>query len=286
MFYRFRMALKSAFTILLMVPLSGCALISSQESVPVRPLKEITGSVSDALSRQAELPSCLKAKAMVQFTLKGKPQPKVRGVINWVRTEDGLKLRVTGLGPMGVTVFDCLVSQGWFYLYIPSHGVIYTANLDDAAPYGDSLNGLADDAALVLAPWSAYAKYGKEISKCPAGQVGDSSQSPLCIQFMEYGQRGVVGFDPLTLAPIYLKLHGLDVKYDAPVVLSDGSPYPTGFHLGITRLTLDIDVTLKDIEASEPSSQASLFDPSPFCQGRIVPLYVLLQGLKDSGGLM
>lgn len=286
MFYRFRMALKSAFTVLLMVPLSGCALISPQESVPVRPLKEITGPVPDALSRQAGLPSSLKAGALIQFILKGKPQPKVRGVINWVRTEDGLKLRATGFGPMGATVFDCLVSQGWLYLYIPSHGVIYTADLDDAAPDGDHLSGFADEAALILAPWAAYARDGKKVSSCLAGQGDEALRDSLCIKFMEDGQRGVVAIDPLTLAPVYLKLSGLDVKYDAAVALADGSPYPTGFHLAIARLGLDIDIELNDIETGKPSSQASLFNPAPFCQGRIVPLCVLLQRMKDSGALM
>lgn len=285
-FYKVSSMIKSIFAIFLSVLLGGCALVSSPNVVSVRPPRQINGPVLYALGRQALLPFNLTAKAMIQFTLKGRPQPKIRGSINWVRAEDGLKLRITGFGPMGVTVFDCLVSRGWFYLYVPSHGVIYTASLDDSAENGCDLNGLADEAALILAPWTAYLKDGREVLDCPVWGVDNAPDDPLCIQFMEYGQKCVVGFARSTLAPVYFKLHGLDVRYDAPVALSDGSPYPAGFHLDMARLGLDIDVELKDIETSRAPSKTSLFNPAPFCQGRIVPLYVLLQKIKESNALM
>ncbi|MGB9712807.1 MAG: hypothetical protein ACP5J5_07695 [Dissulfurimicrobium sp.] len=277
------MLVKVIFSALLLMAIGGCAIVAPSSTIQLGPLKQISLPIKEALERQTRLPAAMSANALVQFTLKGKAQPRVTGIINWERAENGLKLRATGLGAMGVTVFDCLLTDDWLYLYIPSHGVIYTADLGDEAllPDGRMLNGIADEAMLVLAPWSAYGMGGdKDVSECPAGQWEGSSVRPLCIGFVEDGRRGVVGLDPKTLAPLYLRLEGLDVRYSAPDGLPDGSPYPTGFHLEMAGLGLKIDVDLKKILPRRPD--VSLFDPAPFCQGRILPLSVLIDRIKNS----
>jgi hypothetical protein len=277
--------IKTVFLMSLPILLGGCALLSPAATPQLKPLREISAPVSEALEHQARLPASLSAKALVQFTIKGKTQPRVRGMINWVRTEDGLKFRATGLGAMGVTVFDCLISDSWFYLYIPSHGVIYTANFNnDTLPDGVGLSRLADEAVLVLAPWSAYEIDGRNISECGGGHGERELAHPLCIAFAENGQRGLVGLDPKTLAPLYLRLQDINVRYGASNELSDGSPYPDSFHLEIAGLKLQIDISLKEVLSARPDD--SIFDPMPFCQGRIAPLSILLDRIKDGGASM
>lgn len=263
----------------------GCALFSNTSTPQLNSLKEISAPISNALEHQARLPAGLSAKAWVQLTIKGKAQPKIRGMISWVRTDDGLKFRATGLGVMGVTMFDCLISDGWFYLYIPSQGIIYTANCSDDTLSDDTgLSRLADDLILVLAPWSAYEIDGRGISECGGGYEERDLPHSLCIDFTQNGQRGVVGLDPKTLAPIYLSLKDINVYYKTSSGLSDGSPYPDSFHLEIADLKLQIDMSLKDIIATRPDD--SIFDPMPFCQGRIAPLSILLDRIKDGKVLM
>ncbi|MGQ9813424.1 MAG: hypothetical protein ACUVQ2_08655 [Dissulfurimicrobium sp.] len=260
-------------------------MISPAATPQLKPPREISAPVLDALKHQAKLPAALSAKALAQFIIKGKTQPRVRAMINWVRTDDGLKFRATGLGVMGVTVFDCLISDGWFYLYIPSHGVIYTANFnDDTLSDGLGLSRLADEAILVLAPWSAYEIDGRDILECGDSYREKGLGHSLCIAFAENGQRGLVGLDPKTLAPLYLRLKDINVRYGASNGLSDGSPYPNGFHLEIPGLKLQIDISLKEVLSARPDD--SIFDPMPFCQGRIAPLSILLDRIKDGGASM
>jgi outer membrane biogenesis lipoprotein LolB len=114
-----------ALALLACACLSGCA--GKQRRPPsVQPSPGIaTGDILDAMSLQASQLTSLKARVKLKLTTHDQTQPEIKGQLMWTRTHEGELARVTGHGPFGVTVFDCLVAEQAFYLFITSHNAVY-----------------------------------------------------------------------------------------------------------------------------------------------------------------
>ncbi len=247
--------------------LSGCA---TEVKGPPRPSYEMSGNILNALALQADRLSDLKARLRLRLTIHGHSQPGIRGQVMWAKVSGGELLRMTGIGLFGTTIFDCLVTKEAFYLFIPSHSVVYvTENRREIEPFIKRVSYWSLD------PWAIV----KTQDVRPISNKG-RPDAPISIAFSYKGRPGCAEFAEETLMPISIRGPGLYISYMDPEVLSNGSLYPTRLHLEIKKLGLDMDVTLKDIQTDSVTPGDTAFDPAPFLTVPMVPLSRLLDSIR------
>jgi hypothetical protein len=228
----------------------------------------------EALAKQAKRPYSLKARANLRLRLGGKDHPRIKGVVSWARTPEGISARITGIAAFGVTVFDCMVSGGAFYLFDPSRDTVYVAGLNEIVLDGWELESLAQEAFWTLAPWAAYQSRDAAVLFYRSGVSSPTDR--LSVVFPLEKTEGEATFDAATLAPLSLRLPELAVKYGDPVGLPDGTPYPTTLEVQFTEYPLELKIELKDPETDSLSAEDAVFDPSMFSGKTTLPLEVLL----------
>jgi hypothetical protein len=243
-------------------------------------VSKVEGNIVEALAKQAARPYSLKARANLRLRLGGKEHPRIKGIVSWARTPESISARITGITAFGITVFDCMVSGGAFYLFDPSQDTVYVAGLHEKVLDGWDLEALAQEAFWILAPWATYQSRDATILLYRNGLTGPDAK--FCVVFPHGGTEGATTFDAATLAPGSLRLPELTVTYGDPIGLPDGSPYPTKFEVRFTDYPLDLEIALKDLETDSLSAADGVFDPSVFTGKPTRPLEVLLDRLRQA----
>jgi hypothetical protein len=275
-----------SFPFAIALALFACACLSGCAGKPGRPPsvqpgpRIATGDILDAMSLQASQLSSIKARVKLKLTIHDQTQPEIKGQLMWTRTHEGELARVTGHGPFGVTVFDCLVVEKAFYLFIPSHNAVYVTGINDKLRNGKKISSLINEASWLLNPWSVVETQNVEVAPC--GKEGEFKdyEKPVCISFFHQGGPGWAKFDRQTLSPISLENPELKVLYDDPVLLGDCAPYPSKIRIKLKELDLEMKITLKDIQPGSLTPEDPVFDPTPYFNQPLRPLILLLDSLR------
>jgi len=276
--YSFPLAI--ALALLACVCLSGCA------GKPKRPLsvqpgpKIATGDILDAISLQASQLSGLKARVKLKLTTHDKTQPEIKGQLIWTRTHEGGLARLTGHGPFGITVFDCLVVKKTFYLFIPSHNAVYVTSINDKLKNGKEISSFINEASWLLNPWSVVETQNVEVSPCKKKRNFKDYKKPVCVSFFHKGRPGWAKFERQTLSPISLENPELKVLYDDPVLLGNCASYPSKMHMKLKEMALEIKITLKDIQPVSLTPEDPVFDPTPYFNQPLRPFMLLINPLR------
>lgn len=275
-----------SFPFAIALALLACACLSGCAGKPKRPRsvqpgpKIATGDILDAISLQASQLSSLKARVKLKLTIHDQTQPEIKGQLMWTRTHEGELARVTGHGPFGVTVFDCLVAKKAFYLFIPSHNAVYVTSINDKLRNGKEISSLINEASWLLNPWSVVETQNVEVAPCKKERNFKDYEKPVCISFFHQGGPGLAKFDRQTLSPISLENPELKVLYDDPVLLGDCAPYPSKIRIKLKELDLEMKITLKDIQPGSLTPEDPVFDPTPYFNQPLRPLMLLLDPLR------
>jgi hypothetical protein len=235
----------------------------------------------DVLQDQAKRPEGIKAVGNIGLKINEEKKPKVKGLIYWQRSEQGLKLRITGMHVLGGTIFDLLAIDGSTYLFISGHNELYYAERSDRISKDKRIVELEKDALYILAPWSASTALDFAGFSCEKEVFSDNKA---CFSFRSGEDMGEIAFDPSTLAPVYLKLSELSVRYDEAVSLEDGSPYPTKLHFSLHGYLFEMEINLKEVFILKDNDLKNAFDPGIFVGRPTIPMAVLfenLQGKRD-----
>ncbi|MCK4824828.1 hypothetical protein KA005_54255, partial [bacterium] len=263
-----------------------CACLSGCAGKPKRPPSAqpgpriATGDILDAMSLQATQLSSLKARVKLKLTIHDQTQPEIKGQLMWTRTHEGELARVTGHGPFGVTVFDCLVTKRAFYLFIPSHKVVYVTSINEKLRNGKEMVSLIKEASWLLNPWSVVETQNVEVAPCKKERDFKNYEKPICISFFHQGGPGWAKFDGQTLMPISLENPEFKVLYDDPILLGDRAPYPSKIWMKLKELDLEMKITLKDIQPGSLIPEDPVFDPTPYFNQPLRPLRLLLDSLR------
>ncbi|MBW2164021.1 MAG: hypothetical protein JRF43_06175 [Deltaproteobacteria bacterium] len=238
--------------------LSGCA--GKPKKPPgVQPSTSIaTGDILDAITLQATQLTSLKARIKLKLTIHDQAQPEIKGQL----------------------VFDCLVTEKAFYLFIPSHNAVYVTSINDKLRNGKKISSLINEASCLLNPWNVVETQNVEVAPCKEERNFKDYEKPVCISFFHQGGPGWVKFDRQTLSPISLENPELQVLYDDPVLLGDGAPYPSKIWIKLKKLHLEIKITLKDIQPGSLTPEDPVFDPTPYFNQPLRPLMLLLDSLR------
>ena len=249
---------------------------------PERPLlpEKISKDFPTALESQAMKPEGLKASCYIGLKINGEKKPKVKGLIYWKRTDQGLKVRITGMNILGGAIFDFISIDGSLYLYVSGHGTLYYADRFDKLSENKMAFEAEKDALCILSPWSV--SLSKDFSKSPCTERGSGDRS--CFSFYDNSGEGMVAFDSHTLSPLYLSLKDLHVRYEEPVRLEDGSPYPTSLSLSLENYPFQMDVKLKKISILKKKDSEEVFNLKIFDKIPAAPLSVLLKNFRGQGG--
>ena len=275
-----------SFPFAIALALLACACLSGCAEKPGRPPsvqpgpRIATGDILDAMSLQASQLSSLKARVKLKLTIHDQTQPEIKGQLMWTRTHEGELARVTGHGPFGVTVFDCLVAKKAFYLFIPSHNAVYVTSINDKLRNGKEISSLINEASWLLNPWSVVETQNVEVAPCKKERNFKDYEKPVCISFFHQGGPGWAKFDRQTLSPISLENPELKVLYHDPVLLGDCAPYPSKIRIKLKELDLEMKITLKDIQPGSLTPEDPVFDPTPYFNQPLRPLILLLDSLR------
>ncbi len=225
-----------------------------------------------AIKALSARPEGMRAKGTVRLTLHGEAQPRIKGMLTWTRTDEGILLRATGIHLIGGTVFDLLVTGTDLYLSIPSHKAVYWTDLTTEGDF----SSLRTEAALLAAPWGIAREPDVTARACSSP---DRPGQTLCVNADTGGMSAA--FEPATLAPLRLTLPRMTAFYGGTKDVN-GLPYPTEVRVDLTRFDLTVEVRIKEIEPKVPGSGDPAFDPEVFRGLPGYPLSILVEAVRDA----
>lgn len=256
--------IKASGLILILLLVASCAGLKTQRR-PALPEREIEDLMA-AIVLQGRHLQGLQARGSLQLSVNGQTHPRVKALLRWVQASGGIRLRLTALGPLGATVFDCLADGKTLYLYIPSRNAVYIETYGTLGRAGKGLGALAQAATWVLNPWSAALTQGARLAACPAGLIDPKGpEGPLvCLRFPTPSFEGFMVIDPTTLAANVLRLPKVTAQYHAYRALCDGSPYPGRLTVTTRKPKLRLVVDLEQIQPDSPTAADQAFSPAFF----------------------
>jgi len=272
---------------LLLLACQGCFLFPSPPSGNIAsPASCRTGDPLADIRKIGQSIKSLDAFARIQVTVRGRKQPSVRCAVKWSHNANGERMRVTGSGPFGITVFDALLRDNLFLLYIPSHDAVYFADISQGMhtdKTGREMSSLAIHARMVLNPWSALDVPDTSRAQCAGFPGIDSAGDTLC--FISQGD-GMIrsAFSRLTMTPYVIETDGCRVKYTG--VLEQPEPalpcvlYPSSITVQIKDYDLRLDIRVKEVTFNTASPEQPAFDTLPFMSMRLLPLEMLLHSVR------
>ncbi len=289
-----------ALAVLISVLSQGCALFTptpaGQGGIPA-PLCR-TGNLKKDLQAIAASITSITARVRVQLTVyQQEASPKHTGtypqkyssqrypwidcILHYSPSPSGVRMRVTGLGPFGITVFDALVCNRQFFLYIPTDKAVYFANIGQQNNKGIT-NSLDRQLLYVLNPWSVINNNKIRQTVCP--REGGRQIAPnrhVCLSaFPDHGDSLSAMFTDETLCPITIDNRDLSVRFAGLVThgnvdISSCVPYPDTISVTLKEFNIKLDVKIKEIEFNNTPPTLPIFDPLPFTHMRMLPLEML-----------
>ncbi len=205
----------------------------------------------------------LKAKCRIQVTFKGKTEPSVRGIMFWKRTKNGPVFRISGYGPFGMSLFECIIKNNIIYLFIPSHKRVYVGNL--ARLQGENQSDVSfnpEKINLVLAPWSLITGENVKIEENTGGCPEAKPQRGKSICLVKTENSDVISacFEKESLSPICLKTGEARVDFSKIAHLNPGVNYPAHFKITFHELPVELSIRLKAIDLGFVNEEKDVFN--------------------------
>lgn len=266
--------------------LYGCA---AKEAPPAQ-ITGVSATVTNNLQEKTE-PAGMRSQVIAQIILKDHPQPKFKAVLTWAKTPNSLNMRLTGIGALGIPIFDYLAIGENVYLSLPSEDMVYWANSEHGLK-GQDMRLLATEIRLALSPWEASTRCDTQAISCNRRTDSLLQQMPqdtlLCNTIScnngyrdTSGLTGLWAVDSSTMAPEYLGLKDMEVFYRRPQVIQNGYPYPTDITLKLIGFPLEIRMELKELETTGVLPEDPAFDPAPFLSRPALHIDQLIRRIKE-----
>jgi hypothetical protein len=233
----------------------------------------------------------MRSQVIAQIILKDHPQPKFRAVLTWAKTSNSINMRLTGIGALGMPIFDYLSIGENVYLSLPSEDMVYWADSEHGLS-GQDMRLIATEIRLALSPWEASTRCDNQEISCNRRMDSPLQQMPqdtlLCNAIScNDGYRGMKGLtglwamDSSTMAPEYLGLKDMEIFYRRPQMIQSGSLYPTDITLRLTAFPLEIRMELKELETTGVLMEDPAFDPAPFLSRPALHMDELIRRIKE-----
>lgn len=266
--------------------LHGCA---AKEALTTHDI-DVSSQIKDNLQKKTE-PVGMHSQVIAQIILKNHPQPKFRAALTWAKTENSINIRLTGIGALGMPIFDYLAIGEAIYLSLPSEDMVYWAN-NEHSLQGQDMRLLVNEIRLALSPWEALTRC--ETQWIPCNRQVDSlhqqvQQDTLLCSTISCGSgykttnslTGLWAVDSKTMITEYLGLKDMEIFYRKPQMIPNGSIYPTDITLRLTAFPLEIRMELKELETTGVLPEDPAFDPTPFLNRPALHIDQLIRCIKE-----
>ncbi len=271
---------------LLMFLCQGCFLFPSPSPVGTEvPSSCRSGDALRDIRSIAHSITGLDALARIQITIRGRKQPWVRCALKWSHGPSGERMRVTGSGPFGITVFDALLRDNLFLLYVPSHEAVYFADMRQGmhnGTTGEEMSRMASRVRMVLNPWSALEV--PDTSEMSCAEFPNAVHADQLCYISEGDGMIRSAFSSLSLSPYVLETERSMVQYAGRLEQQGrGLPcvmYPSSITVRLQDYALKLDIRVKEATFNTISPQQPAFDTLPFMSMRLLPLNMLVQGMR------
>ena len=267
-----------AFFVLVFVPACSFFTGSGPAVMPVREGCVSPEEMPEAIERLAQRVASVQLRARVQIEVRGQRQPSVKCFLRMSLSETGDRIRVSGTGPLGISLFDALFSGDELYLYIPSHGALYVGNPASVLAFPEDIS-VARIAALALDPWLVAAENGAVEQECGDDAGYQEVDARVC--FFSEKEKAYAVFDRADLAPLFIKSAFYSASFKESIDGTNLLPcvnYPREITVRARRAELVIRIRVYEIESGVYDEDNTVFDLRQFKRGRILPLDVLLRG--------
>ncbi len=227
----------------------------------------------------------IEARARIQLTVRGIKKPWIKCAFKWCGYAQGDRMRVTGSGPFGITVFDALIRDNLFLLYIPSHDTVYLADIQNDGVGGRDIQSVAAQVRMVLNPWRAADFPDTREVLCAAyPSLSDISSETICYASFEGSGRTLAIFNYLNLSPVALETEGSSVKFSG-LARQNGTPlscvnYPARISINMKSYNLQLDIKVRDVAFNNVPADQPAFDSLPFMTRQIAPLSMLTANIR------
>lgn len=272
-----RLPLISASAAVFVLLCTGCAFWNI---VPVEvPQSEITcrtGNVTRDIRMLASSITGLNARARVQVTAMGKKYPSVSCTLKWSHAADNQRMRITGSGPFGITVFDALLRDNYFFLYIPSHDVVYAADLHEAT-VGNDIRAAAGQVRMALNPWSVLEETGYTKVRCSSlVSFRHLPQDAVCYAWPHSMRSGVAVFRKTTLSPVMQDTDACTLKFSGLLEETENNPfcltYPSRITIRLKFRDLIIDIKVREAVFNRITHDHQAFNSAGFISMPLRPI--------------
>ncbi len=267
-----------AFFVLVLVPACSIFRGSGPAVMPGGAGSACPVALPEAIRTAAARAASVQLRARVQIEVRGQRHPSFKCFLRMSLSETGDRIRISGTGPLGISLFDALFSGDLLYLYIPSRDVLYVGDPGSALGFPEG-TAAARIAALVLDPWLVAAGDGAARQECGdlAGYQGDDAR----VCFFSEKEKAYAVFDRADLAPLSIESAFYSAWFEESADNRNGLPcvyYPGKITVRARNVDLEIRIRIHEIMPGTYPDSSAVFDPLRFKRGRVLPLDVLLRG--------
>lgn len=234
------------------------------------------------IRRMASSITGLDARARVQVIIHGKKYPSVRCALKWSHSSCGERIRITGTGPLGIPVFDALLSDNQFFLYIPSHDAVYTTRLQDDSTAGNDVRTVMAHVRTVLNPWSVLEEPGYMEASCSAPFINfrHLPQDVICYARPHKGKGSLAVFRKTTLSPVMQDTDICTIKFSGLLEDTDSNTlcgaYPAHITVRFKPFRLFMDIKIREAALNMVPHDQQAFNSAGFMSMQPYPLHKLL----------
>ena len=143
----------------------GCSLFQKGQVTVVPPVKRSGNFLQDLVNKAMQF-DCISIEGRLKLVLNGKEHPSVK-IRVWLISKNNTSLvRIKGLGPFGVTVFDFLAKENKAWIYLPRSGRVYKGEVFFTSYGNIDVKTAIKMIELIANPWSPARYYDLEKTMC------------------------------------------------------------------------------------------------------------------------
>jgi len=233
----------------------GCSMFQGGQVAIVPPIKRSDSFLHDLIRRGIQLDS-VSIEGRLSLTINGKDHPSVKIRAWLVSKSEGSFVRIKGLAPLGVTVFDLLAKKDRAWIYLPRSGKVYKGNRFFTSYGSMDVVTAVKVIEMIINPWSPARYCDLKQTRC----IPDTL--PLhCFKAKFFDM--LVTFEYLDdLSPRRFYSKGFQVSFE----MEGGSGYPKKVEFYLDKANIKGELIVSKASFSPVYADGPLFDEFFFLQ--------------------
>ncbi len=215
----------------------------------------------------------ISGMAMVKLSCHGRTYPWVRCHLSWVKYQNRVLIRITGLAIFGRRIFDFLAGPSGIYLYLPSQHAVFVTNYPEAAILlGTDPTFFAQELRLILDPFHIFNHRKITLHMRPFNAWARVQLRPF--------KTASISLDLTSCKITRLSLPDILVHYSRYTYLPQDTYYPNNVNISSKLEYMTIKIHFESLESNTLSAAMRIFNPVCFNKIPHYPFSVLLANIR------